>query len=734
MERLPAGTPTAGSRQYQILVQPIPHTFRPPDVSETSSPFRAQLTEDCIIPPTEQQAPDEDMSYRSYKDYKLEDGLADHGSMSLAGIIALQSDRKKGHRFWRSMQASDVGDPEHVSGDCSSISSHIDSTGQSSIEPEAANLFSGLRQNSARSWYASSTQKPLGSLHEEVRAFQKPESSTQVDSKDDFRNEERYLAEVTREQLFGLLPDPIRLSEQTGEFDGQVIFIGHPNRDISAHQWSLPAFQWMNIGRYSYFRRKLEGSLASDRLRGMTEIRDTLEHFKLAAENRQALVVENGRSEQHTTITQQDFGLRSNIGSLNQSLLEAPAQKFYNTAQIQTARGLPLPWVIPSSFTKTSLEDPFVTTANNLNWQSPSSKRDPDDWIHSTGSLDLTYQFPSQLAAATSTTDEAHYGHRKSGVFMNDVAESAAPILSSESPLQEVAFGEEAATHQRLGPADDSIPKQWLLPHVQRTHHIEGSGTASPRYKNTSSSITRMTSAPLTQNAASARTAVPLIYTKSALNASAVPFARSITTAMASRAMESNGSTVRPATAGLHYSDPDGLRATQRYEVVNGLNQQDPTPQKFRGPFFTESKPTTHDPTVALYVRVSEEEELANWFRDGHRPARQKEYAKSLIAAAEAADKTRRHRTGGEVYAGEKSDPYINTFAFVRLYENLSEYAEEGRNGAGQSYFTRHWAPTTSQLQGVGYDRGGGYTSKGAVHTRWPKSPGFKPPERSAWG
>jgi hypothetical protein len=37
--------------------------------------------------------------------------------------------------------------------------------------------------------------------------------------------------EGQRLELFGKLPDPIYLHEQLGEFDGQVVFIGHPNRD-----------------------------------------------------------------------------------------------------------------------------------------------------------------------------------------------------------------------------------------------------------------------------------------------------------------------------------------------------------------------------------------------------------------------------------------------------------------------------------------------------------------------
>ena len=44
--------------------------------------------------------------------------------------------------------------------------------------------------------------------------------------------------------------------------------------------------------------------------------------------------------------------------------------------------------------------------------------------------------------------------------------------------------------------------------------------------------------------------------------------------------------------AALQFSDPDGIRQAQEYEIANGLSQQAPTPQNFKGPFFTDSKPT----------------------------------------------------------------------------------------------------------------------------------------------
>jgi hypothetical protein len=196
---------------------------------------------------------------------------------------------------------------------------------------------------------------------------------------------------------------------------------------------------------------------------------------------------------------------------------------------------------------------------------------------------------------------------------------------------------------------------------------------------------------------------------------------------------ESRARTANAPGIVLQYSDPDGLRKTQQYEVANGLTQQAPTPQNFKGPFFTDSKPTTHDPTASLSVHVSEEEKLINWFRDGQRPARQKEYTRSLIAAVVARDKSRHLGAIGEASATSENGPYANTGPFVRLYENLSEYVEEHRNGGGQSYFTRRWKPAAPQLREPGPEQSRSYFGKSSARPSWPGATMLRPSDR-VWG
>ncbi|KAK4960827.1 hypothetical protein LTR66_012855, partial [Elasticomyces elasticus] len=90
------------------------------------------------------------------------------------------------------------------------------------------------------------------------------------------------------------LPGPDFIQQNTGFKDRQVYFVQHPNGDVSAHQWSESAFVWTNIGQYSNIRKRIEGQLGSDRLRGETEVQtlqqNTLHYFRAIAKQREGAV------------------------------------------------------------------------------------------------------------------------------------------------------------------------------------------------------------------------------------------------------------------------------------------------------------------------------------------------------------------------------------------------------------------------------------------------------------
>jgi hypothetical protein len=88
------------------------------------------------------------------------------------------------------------------------------------------------------------------------------------------------------------LPGPSSMDGNPGTVDGQLQFIQHPNGDVSAHQWSSSRFGWENIGQYSNIRKKIEGQLAADRLKGETAWQslqqNTLAYFRTVAKQREA--------------------------------------------------------------------------------------------------------------------------------------------------------------------------------------------------------------------------------------------------------------------------------------------------------------------------------------------------------------------------------------------------------------------------------------------------------------
>lgn len=88
------------------------------------------------------------------------------------------------------------------------------------------------------------------------------------------------------------LPGPGFMDGNPGSVDGQLQFVQHPNGDVSAHQWSSSRFGWENIGQFSNIRKKIEGQLAADRLKGETAWQslqqNTLVYFRTVAKQREA--------------------------------------------------------------------------------------------------------------------------------------------------------------------------------------------------------------------------------------------------------------------------------------------------------------------------------------------------------------------------------------------------------------------------------------------------------------
>lgn len=689
-------------------------------------------TEDVNKPPTAQPTQVEDMAYCLHKDGEFDDDQPDHGSVSLAGIIRLQSNRRKGNKSWRTMQASDMREPGSVGGDTSFHLGEAEANSQLPLSSALQYPFNRSHTVPSAPLHIQSSLSQAGDACEGPNDTDRFATFAQAGDKGNRLGEMHCAATEPHVQLFGQLPDPIRLHEQMGEFDGQVVFIGHPNRDISAHQWSSSSFQWVNIGRYAHSRGKVEGSLASDRLRGIDESRHTLEYFKMAAENRETLIIHNGRSKEHTTKAGYMLHTDTNIVVPTLDHKDTPLETSRFSINTQDTFKPTLPSTARPPTRKDTPEDPFIAATSVTATRTADNSKKQGESIGLTGLLDLTYQFPTKTNPARSAPNV------KAGTF--DRRSTEGPNLSflSVPGLHEVAFGEEAGTQRGTTPVNhewfqglhSSTFQKSVQGRPQAPGNVDGSQPNLPVQDSAAQSTTSFNSA--ARYPLSTHSTTPLAYVASHLGAANVPYDKPQTVAAEPGVSASNTGTVNAAAVGLHYSDPDGLRQTQKYEVTNGLGQQAPTPQSFKGPFFTESKPTTHDLTVALTVRINEEEKLMNWFRDGHRPARQKEYTKSLIAAAVASGKGRYLGAVGEMSIVQERGPYANTAPFVRLYENLSEYVEEYRNGSGQSYFTRRWKPAALHQRDSSPDGNLSYYSRRVIVSMF--SRGLLRPSEHIWG
>ncbi|KAM3422208.1 hypothetical protein BST61_g2573 [Cercospora zeina] len=102
--------------------------------------------------------------------------------------------------------------------------------------------------------------------------------------------DKKEILDVFRQEL----PPPDFLGTTGGVTNGHVQFVQHPNGDVAAHMWSLANFAWDNIGHFSNIRKKTEGQLAGDRLKGETAYQKlqqhTLAYFRVLAKQREASV------------------------------------------------------------------------------------------------------------------------------------------------------------------------------------------------------------------------------------------------------------------------------------------------------------------------------------------------------------------------------------------------------------------------------------------------------------
>lgn len=672
-------------------------TFRSPSLQFTPPvTVQPRLKEESTVASLSQTRTFADMARRYHHKGDEEQPAASHTAPP--GIVKLQPQRKA----WRPMRASDLNQCENAGDDTSEPSSTHHAFTYHSHESSTPHHDTSLPMESP---LHSELQSMLDKSTELFRASC---PSFPVTTNEPLRSDTPNPSSDECEKLFGRLPDLIRLQEQTGKFNGQVVLIGHPNRDVSAHQWSSTSFQWVNIGRYSQVRRRVEGSLSCDSLRGYHASQNPLEFFKHAAENRERLAIHDSRPKADARETTSTLGKETTQLASGISALGYPGCV---PTRLPLKSSPSTPDASHNSVLRGRLEDPFTAHARSPIPDQTSNDPFKIGQADLNGSLDFQYELPYTADDYVQPTPFANidqfdiYTDGGHGRFNIDHREGVSSDCVLQPSLRDISFGEDAtdsfkgadvchlsqqhsSIHAALQNLDDDrvLEDDMVRPEVYTSYasvpteyHIKMSNPpglyATARSLFPASGLTVANPRRVDQDIMNSR---PL---STRLHAIVPESERSSPQAVTTSAAE----------VALKFSDPDGLRQSQEYEIANGLSKQAPTAQNFKGPFFTDSKPTTTDPTAQLSFHVGEEEKLSTWFHDGHCPARQEEYAKSLILTAISYRRGRNFGAVGEMIDLQAGADYKNTFAFVRLYENLSEYVDEPRNGCGEAYFTRSW-------------------------------------------
>ena len=646
------------------------------------------------------------------------------GPVPLAGLIKFKANRNKGNKAWRPFHLSDFDDDKQSEED-------LPQAEQGTAQPLTSDHY--VQNVLPQPGVGSSTDGPsVFSLpkpqtdihnhpiqHHQIIASDRfsiaqslpPLPMFQQDHRDNISPKNtRTGADDETIQIFGRrLPDPIYLQQVMGTMDGEVIFIGHPNRDVSAHQWSAASFQWSNIGQFSHVRRKVEGQLASDRLRGqtigMSMPQNTLAYFKAIAEQRGIIMMEKSclekqqpserfsevgfmmprvraptDSSRRPALTESD-----NFGSLSSASGPEPGGRFPTLGNLAVAREGRLrqwPPTAPSLLSNMDAlaDDPFITSnqfqsSSMLASAALTTPLNRGSAVPSRlAGMDFKFEFPSRTtnqwrpdSPQTPAGDEA-----RKEFFARQEQERIRQDLwpqERQATLREICVGEDAESglegssqHRKaFGQEQELSPEHISKREKLKERLYEFGNLAEGRAGITAGN--RVATPDLTATIAPTYNCAPAFppgfkpptlptqaSQTSTLNANAPPYNRMNFLNPPLPHTSSDSPTLTNATAtttNLKFSDPDTIRPSYVPEIAPGLAQQAPTPQNFTGPFFADTIPTAHAPTTPLAPRLAEPEKLEMWWTNGQQPARQEAFYRSIMSTAAANARIRGDSGGG---------------------------------------------------------------------------------------
>ncbi|KAJ9665923.1 hypothetical protein H2201_004047 [Coniosporium apollinis] len=216
------------------------------------------------------------------------------------------------------------------------------------------------------------------------------------------------------------LPKPGFLDQTEGEREGEVRFVHHPNDDVSAHQWSSTEFRWVNLGQFSYERKRTEGTLAKDRLRGQTAEMSLQQHslayFRAVSKQREGSDLREG-TPQLPSFTGIDYN-KKNRPPLHTTILGDTTGRYASLSTVNPTQEMNLPTLgnlglsrgpaaanqqpphFPQPFTNLQ-DDPFVSSppAHLPNNPGPYPAINDHTQPRPVQGMNFGFQFPSQPEA-----------------------------------------------------------------------------------------------------------------------------------------------------------------------------------------------------------------------------------------------------------------------------------------------------------------------------------------------
>ncbi len=470
-------------------------------------------------------------------------------------------------------------------------------------------------------------------------------------------------------RIFGeRLPDSTFLTQNEGSFDNQIVFILHPNGDVQAHQWAAQSYQWVNLGQYSYRRKRIEGQLEKEKLRGQKIggglQPNTMQYFLAVTKQREQDC--KNSSTHHNFIA----------SSLSQP--EVP----YPPLRVETESGRHVTLSSIGSSTLTALPATKATTATaSRRHSSMTSNPFIDDPFNPTEFNEYTSShLPANTDLSPFTQHELTGDHNHGKV---DKGKSVARAEQVDGLLMDRLLFHRpsiAIVDSSVSDGQQEVTEKWSYDQDKESSddafQLTLLGNEPSRIEPASHNLTQQVSISLENIPPNATFLAPAVHRGPAMNFT-TKHSRQIVAPCQSEPL----STRRMLRDGEVETAWHSTTFQKGAATSNMSNEElelysKPTPQDWNGPFFPDTAPKASHLLIPDFTANKRSyQELAVWWHSGNMRERQEDYLKVL-------QKT----------ATESSNDWSLDHALYPVFENLKAYVEKGSHKP-RDYFARFAKP-----------------------------------------